>query len=62
MAIQTNLLGYFGKAIARKRKSQSDITSFFKKAELNQKNARWCMEIARKHLQNDEEEGDLFVL
>ena len=38
MATQTNLLGYFGKAIARKRKSQSDITSFFKKAYQNQKN------------------------
>ena len=38
MATQTNLLGYFGKTIARKRKSQSDITSFFKKADRNQKN------------------------
>ena len=38
MATQTNLLSYFGKAIARKRKSQSDITSFFKKADGNQKN------------------------
>ena len=62
MATQTNLLGYFGKAIARKRKSQSDITSFFKKADRNQKNARWCMENARKHLQNNEEEDELFVL
>ena len=62
MAIQTNLRGYFGKAIARKRKSQSDITSFFKKAERNQKNARLCMESAKKHFQNDEEEDDLFVL
>ena len=38
MATQTNLLGYFGKAIVRKRKLQSDITSFFKKADRNQKN------------------------
>ena len=38
MATQTNLLGYFDKAIARKRKSQSDITSFFKKAYRKQKN------------------------
>ena len=38
MATQTNLLGCFGKAIARKRKSQSDVTSFFKKADRNQKN------------------------
>ena len=29
MATQANLLGYFVKAIARKKKSQSDITSFF---------------------------------
>ena len=62
MAIQTNLRGYFGKAIARKRKSQSDITSSFKKAERNQKNARLCMKSANKHFQNDEEEDDLFVL
>ena len=33
MATRSNLLGYFGKAIARKRKPQPDITSFFKKAE-----------------------------
>ena len=32
MATQTNLLGYFGKAIARKRNSQSDITSLKKLA------------------------------
>ena len=38
MATQINLLGYFGKAIARKRKLQSDITPFFKKADRNQKN------------------------
>ena len=38
MATQTNLFGYFGKAIGRKRKLQSDITSFFKKADQNQKN------------------------
>ena len=38
MATQTNLLGYFGNAIARKRKLQSDITFFFKKADRNQKN------------------------
>ena len=38
MATQTNLLGYFGKVITTKRKSQSDITSFFKKADRNQKN------------------------
>ena len=38
MATQTNLLGYFGKAITTKRKSQSNITSFFKKADQNQKN------------------------
>ena len=38
MAIQTNFLGYSDKAITRKRKSQSDITSFFKKADPNQKN------------------------
>ena len=38
VATQTNLLGYFGKVISRKRKSQSDITSFFKKADQNQKN------------------------
>ena len=37
MATQTNLLCYFGKAIARKRKSQSDITSFFKKADRTRK-------------------------
>ena len=62
MATQTNLLGYFGKAVARNRKSQSDIISFFKKADRNQKNARCCMENASKHLENDEEEDDLFVL
>ena len=38
MATQTNLLVYFEKIIARKRKSQSDITSYFKKADQNQKN------------------------
>ena len=38
MATQTNLLGYFGKAVTTKRKSQSNITSFFKKADQNQKN------------------------
>ena len=38
MATQTNLLVYFDKIIARKRKSQSDITSYFKKADQNQKN------------------------
>ena len=38
MATQTNLRGYFGKAFARKRKSQSDITCSFKKADRNQKN------------------------
>ena len=32
MATQTNLLGYFGKTIARKRKSQTDILSFFNKS------------------------------
>ena len=37
MATQTNLLVYFDKIIARKRKSQSDITSYFKKADQNQK-------------------------
>ena len=62
MATQTNLLGCFGKTIARKRNSQSDITSFLKKADRNKKNARWCMENASKHLQNDDEEEDLFVL
>ena len=39
MVTQTNLLGYFGKAISRKRKSQPDIISFIKKVERNQKNA-----------------------
>ena len=38
MATQTNLIGYFGKAIARKGKLQSDITSFFQKADRNLKN------------------------
>ena len=38
METQTNFLGYFGKAIARKRKLESDITLFFKKADRNQKN------------------------
>ena len=38
MATQTNLPGYFGKAIPRKRKSQSDIKSFFKEADRIQKN------------------------
>ena len=38
MGTETNLLGYCGKAIARKRKPQSDITFFFKKADRNQKN------------------------
>ena len=38
MTTQTNLLGYFGKAITRKRKIQSDITSFFKKTDRNRKN------------------------
>ena len=37
MTTQANLLGYFGKTISRKRKSQLDITSFFKKADRNQK-------------------------
>ena len=38
MATQTNLLVYFDKVIARKRKLQSDITSYSKKADRNQKN------------------------
>lgn len=38
MATQTNLLGYFGKAVNRKRKSQTNITSFFKKGDPNEKN------------------------
>ena len=38
MATQINLLGYFAKAIARKGKLQSDITSFFQKADGNLKN------------------------
>ena len=38
MATQINLLGYFGKAIARKGKLQSDITSFSQKADRNLKN------------------------
>ena len=38
MATQTNLLGYFGNAIARKRKLQPNITFLFKKADRNQKN------------------------
>ena len=38
MATQTNLIGYFGKAIARKGKLQSDITSFSQKADRNLKN------------------------
>ena len=38
MATHTNLLGYFGKAISRKRKSESNITSFCKKTDRNQKN------------------------
>ena len=38
MATQTNLLGYFGKTISRKRKLQSNITSFFnKKTDLDEK-------------------------
>lgn len=38
MATQTNLLGYFGKTISRKRKFQSNITSFFnKKTDLDEK-------------------------
>ena len=32
MITRANLLGYFGKTISRKRKSQLDITSFFKKS------------------------------
>ena len=35
MATQTNLLGFFGKVVNRKRKSQTSITSFFKKADQN---------------------------
>ena len=35
MVTQTNLLGFFGKVIDRKRKSQTNITSFFKKADQN---------------------------
>lgn len=31
MSTQTNLLGYFDKVISRKRKLQSNITSFFNK-------------------------------
>ena len=31
MANQTNLLGYFEKTVTRKRKFQSNITSYFKK-------------------------------
>ena len=38
MATQTNLLGYFGKAVSRKRRSQTSITSFFKKGDENEKN------------------------
>ena len=35
MATQKNLLGFFGKAVNWKRKSQTNITSFFKKADQN---------------------------
>ena len=35
IATQTNLLGFFGKVVNRKRKSQTNITSFFKKADQN---------------------------
>ena len=38
MAPQINCFGYFGESIVRKRKSQSDIMSLFKKADRNQKN------------------------
>ena len=38
MAPQINFFGYFGEAIVRKRKSQSDIISLFEKADRNQKN------------------------
>ena len=38
MAPQINCFGYFGESIVRKRKSQSDIISLFKKADRNQKN------------------------
>ena len=38
MATQTNLLGYFGKVVNRKRKSQTSITLFFKKGDENEKN------------------------
>ena len=33
MVTQTNLLGYFGKSITRKRKCQSRITAFLNKSD-----------------------------
>ena len=67
MATQTNLLGFFGKAVNIKRKSQTNITSLFKKADQNlEKNDNVIyvggMYVLLTILLQDDAEDDPFIL
>ena len=67
MATQTNLLGFFGKVVNIKRKSQTNITSFFKKADQNlEKNDNVIyvggMYVLLTILLQDDAEDDPFIL
>ena len=66
MATQTNLLGFFGKVVNRKRKSQANITLFFKKDQNHEKNGDVSyvggMYFLLTTLLQDDAEDDPFIL
>ena len=67
MATQTNLLGFFGKVVNRKRKSQTNITSFFKKADQNYEKNDHVIYVGGMYflltiLLQDDAEDDPFIL
>ena len=67
MATQTGLLGFFGKVVNRKRKSQTNITSFFKKADQNHEKNDNVIYVGGMYflptiLLQDDAEDDPFIL
>ena len=67
MATQTNLLGFFGKVVNRKRKSQTNINSFFKKADQNHEKNDNVIYVGGMYflltiLLQDDAEDDPFIL
>ena len=67
MTTQTNLLSFFGKVVNRKRKSQTNINSFYKKADQNHEKNDNVIYVGGMYflltiLLQDDAEDDPFIL